>query len=106
MIQLFQINRLVPIVRNMFQTERRILRGFINSLISKDLLVTYTWSGRSENGSKHSFADLIHIQSALFNAMFSVVPSYSIAEFEDDFKAYLVKLQRANAIKFKASSNL
>lgn len=53
--------------------------------------MTYTWSGRSENSSKNSFADLVHIQNVIFNAMLLVIPKYCIVEFEDDFKANLFK---------------
>lgn len=78
----------------MYQTRRSILWGFMHSLISKDLLVNYTWSGRSEDKSsktKNSFAALIQIQSVIFSAIAKVVPTYSIKEFENDVKLNLMK---------------
>lgn len=86
-----QTNRLVPIVKNLYQSQRHILWGFIHSLISKELLVQYTWSGRSESNSKRCFSKMKQIQNVLFGAVKKVIPKYTLIEFEADFKANLLK---------------
>lgn len=94
-----QINRLVPIVRNLYQTRRLILWGFTLSLISKDLLAKYTWSHRQEN--KHCFENMKMIQSVLWCAMVKVSPTYSVQEFENDFKNNLSKCAAQMKTKFE-----
>lgn len=86
-----KVNRLVPIVQNLFQNKRNILWGFTLSLMSKELLVKYTWSGRSQTNSKYGFERMKQIQGVLWCAMVKVSPLYSTEEFEEDFKANLVK---------------
>lgn len=86
---MFQINRLVPIVRNLYQSRRLMLWGFSLSLISKDLLASYTWSHKFEN--RQCFEHLRMIQSVLWCAMLKISPTYSIQEFEIDFKSNLIK---------------
>lgn len=71
--------------------------GFIHSLISKELLVQYTWSGRSENNSKRSFSNMKQIQNVLFGATKKIIPTYTLIEFETDFKANLLKCAAVNS---------
>lgn len=86
-----QINRLVPVVKNLYQTQRQILWGFTHSLISKELLDLYTWTGRSEKKNKHSFTNLVQIQNLLYCAMLKVDTTYTVISFENDFKTNLLK---------------
>lgn len=73
-------------------------------MISKDLLGKYTWSGKSINGTqenKHCFQSMNMIQSVLWCAMVKVNPTYSVQEFENDFKNNLSKCASQN----KTSTN-
>lgn len=92
---------MVPVVRNMYQSLRHILWGFTHSLISKELLTHYTWSGRSEDKSKRPFVNLKYIQGVLWCAMVKVSPTYSVQQFEEDFRTILVKI----ASRSKAHEN-
>lgn len=51
----------------------------------------YTWSGRSENKTKHCFEELTQIQSILWCAMLKVSPNYSIRDLQEDLKSNLSK---------------
>lgn len=83
---------MVPIVRNLYKSRRQILWGFTLSLISRDLLKQYSWTGRGDNSlKKRRFELMKHIQSVLWCAMVKISPSYSVKEFEDDFKTNLAK---------------
>lgn len=81
---------MVPIIRNLYQSRRQILWGFMNSLISKDVLIQYNWIGQG-NSEKKSFEKLKHIQSIMWCAMIKISSSYSVKEFEADLKANLTK---------------
>lgn len=87
---LLQLNRLVPIVRNLYQARKQILWGFMNSLISKELLFQFNWTGQG-NPKKKSFEKMKQIQSILWCAMLKVSPTYSVKEFEADLKTNLTK---------------
>lgn len=88
----------MPIVRNLYQSRRQILWGFIHSLIAKELLVEYSWSGRSENHCKRCFSDMKQTQNILFGATRKVIPNYTVIEFEADLKANLLKSAALNKL--------
>lgn len=90
----------MPIVRNLYQSKRQILWGFTHSLISKDLLTEYSWSGRSGGDLKRSFAGLKQIQNVIFSACRRIIADYTITEFETDFKA---NLSKSSNLKMKDS---
>lgn len=79
-------------MRNFHQTRRQILYGFMLSLISKDLLGKYTWSGRSEKQStKFCFENLKQIHGVFWGALLRIIPKYTVKELEDDMKKNLYK---------------
>lgn len=97
-----QIFHILPIVRNMFQSRKQILWGFLTSTISTELLAQYTWTGKSETGNRMRFKDLSHVQIVLFNAMIKVDCNYTLAQFEDDIKINLIKC--SNMFKYLQQS--
>lgn len=78
----------------MYQTHRQILWGFTSSLISSDLLVQYTWSGRRSHNNKLCFESMKQVQGVLWCAMVKIAPEYSVQSFEEDMKAVLAKCLR------------
>lgn len=87
-----QVNKLVPLIRNLFQSHRQILWGFTHSLISTKLMAQYTWSSRS----KYCFENLKQIQGVLWFAMIKVSPTYTVQQLEDDFECNLAKCASQN----------
>lgn len=81
----------------MYQTHRQILWGFTSSLISSDLLVQYTWTGRSNQTKKYSFEELKQVQGVLWCAMVKISPEYSVQTFFEDIKTILAKSLRVKA---------
>lgn len=86
-----QIERLVPVVRNLYQTQKQILLGFMTSLIHKELVANFTWTGKGDFGNKFCFNDLKQIQTVLFSAMIKIDSNYSLAQFKSDLQRNLAK---------------
>lgn len=82
---------MIPVVRNLYQTHRQILFGFMTSLISKELLSNFTWTGKCESGMKLGFNDFKQIQACLLSAMIKVDKHYNLSQFKSDLQKNLSK---------------
>lgn len=89
----FQIQRIVPIVKNLYQSQKSILEGFLMALISKDVILQYRWCGRIEETS--AFKELKNIQIVLLSAMIRVDGNYTLYQFEEEVKSVFKKCVQA-----------
>ncbi|XP_031639560.1 uncharacterized protein LOC116351579 [Contarinia nasturtii] len=95
----FFIRRIVPIVKNLYQSHKSILEGFFGSLISKEVIVQFRWSGRMEN--TQAFKELKNVQIVLLSAMIRVDKNYTLYQFENDTKSVLTKCVKVSNNKKK-----
>lgn len=71
----------------------KILEGFICSLIAKEVIIQYRWSGRIEE--TQAFKELKNVQIVLLSAMVRVDANYTLYQFENDIKSILAKFAQA-----------
>lgn len=96
---IFQINRIVPIVKNLYQRQKSILEGFLLALMSKELIIQYRWSDRLKDGG--AFNVLKNTQIVLLNAMLQVDEKYTLYQFQNDCKVVLKKLSQSDVSNVK-----
>lgn len=67
----------------------KLVKGFMNHIVTAQLLSTFTWSGR---GDKHAIRDYKSILCVIFEAMLAADASYTILQFEKDFVVKIMKV--------------
>lgn len=65
--------------------------GFLTSLMTKELLAKFTWTGKGEAGNKFCFAEFKQIQTILLSAMMKMDVNYSLTQFKIDLQRNLAK---------------
>lgn len=63
----------------------------MTSLISKEMLANFTWTGKCESGTKFCFNDFKQVQACLLSAMIKVDKNYSLSQFKSDLQKNLSK---------------
>lgn len=79
-----------------FQKQKLILEGFVMSLMTRDLILSYRWTDRCQKGN--SFKDLKNIQIVLLNTMLQIDAHYTLYQFENDCKVIIKKLLVNNKV--------